>query len=112
MPILTLRGGVAVTYRNIKDDNIAIGVFTPYDELNKVKNRVITRKDFFPFSEIVSSRGPYRFTEKLHEDHPDARSRLSKGHDYDVSSNVFTRLSNIFYDEKPNNNKEYIKNFR
>lgn len=109
MPILTLRGGVAVTYRNIKDDNIAIGVFTPYDELNKVKNRVITRKDFFPFSEIVSSRGPYRFTEKLHEDHPDARSRLSKGHDYDVSSNVFTRLSNIFYDEKPNNNKEYIK---
>ena len=102
-------GGVAVTYRNIKDDNIAIGVFTPYDELNKVKNRVITRKDFFPFSEIVSSRGPYRFTEKLHEDHPDARSRLSKGHDYDVSSNVFTRLSNIFYDEKPNNNKEYIK---
>ena len=70
---------------------------------------MITRKDFFPFSEIVSSRGPYRFTEKLHEDHPDARSRLSKGHDYDVSSNVFTRLSNIFYDEKPNNNKEYIK---
>lgn len=104
-----IKGGVAVTYRNIKDDNIAIGVFTPYDELNKVKNRVITRKDFFPFSEIVSSRGPYRFTEKLHEDHPDARSRLSKGHDYDVSSNVFTRLSNIFYDEKPNNNKEYIK---
>lgn len=104
-----IKGGVAVTYRNIKDDNIAIGVFTPYDELNKVKNRVITKKDFFPFSEIVSSRGPYRFTEKLHEDHPDARSRLSKGHDYDVSSNVFTRLSNIFYDEKPNNNKEYIK---
>ena len=63
---------------------------------------MITRKDFFPFSEIVSSRGPYRFTEKLHEDHPDARSRLSKGHDYDVSSNVFTRLSNIFYDESTN----------
>lgn len=104
-----IKGGVAVTYRNVKDDNIAIGVFTPYDELNKVKNKVITRKDFFPFSEIVSSRGPYRFTEKLHEDHPDARSRLSKGHDYDVSSNVFTRLNNIFYDEKPNNNEKYIK---
>ena len=104
-----IKGGVAVTYRNIKINYTPIGVFTPYDELNKVKNKVVTRKEFEPFSKIVSSRGPYRFTEKLHEDHPDARNRLSKGHAYDVSSNVFTRLNNIFFDKKPNNNKEYIK---
>ena len=45
----------------------------------------------------------------MHDDYPDAASLMSKGHAYDLKSNVFDRLSMIFYDEKPNDGHEYIR---
>lgn len=103
-----IKGGIAVTYRNINDSYVPIGDFTPYKEINNSKNKVISSKLFSPFSAIVSPRGPYRFTKKLHEDYPDAHEKLSKGHDYDVASNVFNKLSEVFHDKKPNDRHQYI----
>lgn len=37
------------------------------------------------------------------------KSRLSEGHEYDLSTNIFDRLDNLFYDENPNDGKEYIQ---
>ena len=61
--------------------------------------------------EIVLTRTAYHFTEKMHDEHPNARYQenangeniglLSKGHDYDVSTNIFERIPEIFHDEKP-----------
>ncbi|MDU7505124.1 MAG: restriction endonuclease, partial [Clostridia bacterium] len=34
---------------------------------------------------------------------------LSKGHPYDMSTNIFDRLPQIFHEEKPNDNYEYIQ---
>lgn len=45
----------------------------------------------------------------MHEEHPEALSQLSSGHAYDMSTNIFERLPQIFYDEKPNDGAEYIK---
>lgn len=44
----------------------------------------------------------------MHEDFPEAHNKLSKGHDFDLSSNVFQRLPFIFLSEKPKDGNEYI----
>lgn len=60
-------------------------------------------------SDMVISRTAYRFTDKMHEDHPEAIGQLSNGHPYDVSTNIFERLPQVFFDEKPNDENEYIR---
>lgn len=106
---VSISAGVAVTLRNSKRDYGAIHIFSPYSELNTIRQKVMTYKGFQSFSKIVSSRGPYRFTDQLHQEHPNAKKHLSTGHAYDLSSNVFDRLSNIFFDNKPQDNHQYIQ---
>lgn len=103
-----LKGGVAITYFDKNKDFGAIGVFSKYDDLNTIKQKV-TNSDFQSLMDIVYSRTSYRLTDKMHKDYPDAIKRLSKGHDYDMSSNIFERLPWIFFDEKPEDEFEYIK---
>lgn len=104
-----IKGGVCVTYRDIATEYGAIEVFTHYPEVNTILHKVITSIDFIPLTEIVFPRTSYRLTKKMHEDNPTAKNRQSKGHLYDMSSNIFSLLPEIFYDEKPNNSFEYIK---
>lgn len=104
-----IKGGVAVTYRDAEKDYGAIGIFTPFEELNRIMRKVKNREDFESLSSIVVTRTAYRLTDKMHEDHPDAADRLSKGHAYDMSTNIFDRLPDIFFDEEPQDGAEYIK---
>ena len=48
----------------------------------------------------------------MHLEHPEIEERflLSKGHRYDLKTNVFNKLQNIvFFEEKPINGEEYIQ---
>lgn len=47
----------------------------------------------------------------MHKEHPEAITMQSKGHPYDMSTNIFSVLSHLFYDSKPDNGKEYIRIF-
>ena len=58
---------------------------------------------------IVFTAYAYHFTEALYVDHPELKGRMSKGHDYDLKSNVLTRLPEIFFSEKPEDGEEYIQ---
>lgn len=102
-----IKGGVAITYYEAKKDFGEIGTFTPYDELNSIIRRMrnILYKSF---SEIVISRTAYRMTDLLHKDHPEAVAQLSNGHLYDMSTNIFDRLPQVFFDEMPNDGHSYI----
>ena len=104
-----IKGGVAISLRNDEVKNKPIGLFTPYPALNSMLQTVINRKDFKSMSDIVVTRTAYRFTDKMHEDHPEALAQLSNGHPYDVSTNIFERLPQVFFDEKPNDGKDYIR---
>lgn len=73
--------------------------------LPKIKNCI----DFKSFSEVVITRTAYRLTDVMHREHPEALSQLSDGHPYDMSTNIFSRLPQIFYDKKPNDDYEYIR---
>lgn len=113
-PRIDIKGGVVITYRDAIKEYVPIckkydpaRIYIPYAQLNQIMNKVI-KKNFQSFSDIIYSRTSYRFTELLHEQYPEARSKLSKGHAYDVSSNIFDRLPEIFFDVQPNDGKQYI----
>ena len=45
----------------------------------------------------------------MHKENPYAKSRVSKGHDYDMSSNIMALIPEIFYDAMPDDGQEYIQ---
>ena len=106
-----LRGGVAITYRNSAKDYGAIQAFTKYPEVNGILHKVIYNSTFKTLMDIVYSRTAYRFTDTMHAEHPYAISRVSKGHAYDMSSNIMMLIPEIFFDERPNDGKDYIQIF-
>ncbi len=108
-PGTDIKGGVAITYRDASHDFGAIGTFTPFEELNTIKQKVCERTEFRPLSEIVLTAYAYHFTEVLYQEHPELRGRLSKGHDYDLKSNVLDRLPEVLLEQKPKDGREYIK---
>ena len=107
-PNAFITGGIAISYHNEKQDYGAIGVFTVFSELNTILHKVTNHKSFDSIEPIVITRTIYRLTDKMHQDHPEAISQLSSGHAYDMSSNIFERLPQIFYNQPPEDGYDYI----
>lgn len=101
-------GGVAVTYRDSETDFGAIGTFTAFQELNSILKKVI-KADSGSFSSIIYGQEIYKYTDELHEAHPEAEGLLSKNHKYDIKTSAFDRLAIIFYDNKPADGNDYIQ---
>ena len=104
-----IKGGVAITYRSREKNFGAIGTFTPYEELNDIMRKVKNDPGFMSMSTIVVTRTAYRLTDKLHKDYPEAASQLSDGHMYDMSTNIFDRLPQVFFSSKPQDHHQYIQ---
>lgn len=104
-----IKGGVAITYHDIDKDYGEIGTFTAYQELNLILHKVHQHQNFSEFSSIVITRTAYRLTDKLHSDYPQAIYQLSSGHAYDMSTNIFERLPQVFYDIRPQDGQKYIQ---
>jgi len=120
-PSLTtpLRGGVAITYRNSNANYGAILAFAKHEEVNGILHKVLYNGSFKSLTEIVYSRTSYRLTEEVHKDFPEIRYKegkncenlgvLSKGHDYDMSSNIMGLIPQVFLDDKPEDGRDYIR---
>lgn len=104
-----IKGGVAITYHDEDEDYGAIGTFTPFDELNTIIHKIHYHTNFESLSVIVVTSYAYHFTEAMHKDHPEAASQLSKGHAYDLKSNVFERIPQVFFDIQPQDGQKYIQ---
>lgn len=103
-----IKGGIAITYRD--DDRILgpIEVFTAFKELESILKNV-NETEPLSFSEMIFAPESYKLTDKFHEDFPNAYKKLSKGHKYSVTTNIFDKLSEIFHPDKPYNSSEYIQ---
>ncbi len=99
-PNTDIKGGVAITYRDTTKIYGAISVFTPFEELNHTFKKVSETAGFESLSSIIESAYSYHFTEQLYEEHPELLNRLSNGHEYDLKSNVFELLPEIFFNKK------------
>lgn len=94
-----IKGGIAITLYDRDSNHGPIEAFSPYPILNSIIKKVNSEFGFRSLSEITYSRTSFKLTPKLHQDHPDAIHKLSKGHAFDLSSNIFNRIPEVFNDE-------------
>lgn len=108
-PNTDIKGGVAITYHDKNKDFGTIGIFTPFSELNIIMHKVWANKNTISLSSICISSYAYHFTETLHEENPLAKDRMSKGHFYDLKSNVMDKLTDIFVPLPQGDERSYLK---
>lgn len=103
-----INGGVTVTYRDVSKSFGAIGTFTAFAELNNILKKVYDKFGFETFMSIVSNRGLYRFSDLVYKEHPEETAKIS---DSRILGSAFDRMSALFFDEKPDDNFEYVQMF-
>ena len=110
-PDTDIKGGVAITYKDKNRDYGAIGTFTAFPELNSIYHKVYEFDGFKTFSDIIYAPESYKLTDKVHHDYPYAESQLSKGHKYDITTNIFDKLPEIFKSDLGKDDKlnDYIQ---
>ncbi len=101
-PNTNINGGIAITCHDESKDYGAIEVFAQFDEMNIIRSNVLRKHKFEHFSNIVTSAYAYHLTEEIYKEHPEVRGRLSKGHDYDLKSNILELMPEVFTDNKTN----------
>lgn len=104
-----IKGGIAISYHKKGGNFGSIGIFTPYEKLNSILKKVKPYLEKQSFSDIVITRTAYRLTEKMHQDHPEVISQLSDGHAYDMATNIFDRVPQLFHSEVPQDENKYIQ---
>lgn len=104
-PNTEIKGGVAITYRDLSKTFSPIKIFTPYNELNSIKEKVEEFNEE-SLSTIVSNRGLYKYSKKVFEENPEEMKKTS---DARIAPSSFDRMPELFTDEKPNDNNEYVK---
>lgn len=108
-PNTDIKGGVVVTYydKNKKFDNVDI--FIPYEELKSIDKKVGATFDT-SLSTIITGAVPYKFTELVREEVPEAEKLAGKS--FDIRSNALDKLDDIlFFDTKPSDSFNYVKIF-
>lgn len=106
-----IKGGIAITYRDETANFGAINEFAQYNELDGIINKIKAQcRDFL--SDIVYAPESYKFRKELYQERPDIKDMtyiqkgeekplISKGHDYDLTTNILDKLSGIiFFDDK------------
>lgn len=115
-PRTDIKGGVAVTlhdetkeFGSIKDNYSPASIYIPFKQLVSIMKKVYDDKTTKGIDSIVYAPENYKFTDKMHSENPSVQGRLSKGHKYDLKSNVFDKLPDIFLNERPKDGHDYIK---
>lgn len=107
-PNTEIKGGVAILYHNKNKVMGPIGIFTSFDEMNGILNKVVTEK-FQPIGTILYSNTSYKYSSVLWSENPSLKMRVSGGSRRYLSSSVFDKLNEIFYDQRPTDDKQYIQ---
>lgn len=103
-----ITGGIAISTYNKNKEYKPIRIFVPYAKLRSIIEKVENISSN-SLNNIISGRTPYLFTDALHKQYPNAITLLSKGHKYDISSNAFQSLPDIFLQSTPYNKDEYYR---
>ena len=107
-PTVDVKGGIAVTLYDKNQVFGAIGIYTAYKELRSILKKVM-KNDFVTFAGLVYPRDLYHLTETLYKENKWAENRQSKGHRYDLGSNVFAVFPELFFDQCPNDSDDYAQ---
>lgn len=97
-PLVDLKGGVAIRYRNMQCVFEKIGIYTKYQQLKTLLEKVHKSNIKGFISDWVYAPESYKFSPLIHQEYSWAKGRLSKGHLYDITSNIFEKLPELFND--------------
>ena len=103
-----IKGGVAITYRDLDSEKGPIGTFTIFEELQNIIKKVINT-EFDSFSSLLYGNSTYHFTDELYKDYPEFNGRVKPAEKFSIGSNSFERFSEVFFEEVPQNGKDYVK---
>ena len=104
-PNVDIKGGVAITFRDAKQNFGKIGIYSAFPELNNIKDKVWEISNS-SLSEIVLNRGQYRYSDKAYVEQATA---LKKTPDRRISTSAFERIPELFTEVRPNDEHEYIR---
>lgn len=104
-PNTDIKGGLVVTYHDKNQEFGAIDTFTPFEELNSILLKVEKLKEK-TLNNIVFGTSNYQYTEKILEDFPELKGQITKSQ---IKTNAFDKLTQIFFDKKPENREDYIQ---
>lgn len=94
-----IKGGVAITYHDSMQEFGAIEVFSHFEELNSVRQKVTNYTTFSPLSEIIYQQNKFDL-DTLYEDYPEYRKIVgSGGTEKRLTTKIFEQLP-IFTNEK------------
>ena len=108
---MDIKGGIAITYRDSNKNFGKINFFSSYSELRSILKKVTNTPTFKygEFSELISSRGMYRFEDIFFKEHPKASLLVKKGTGNMITSNSFELYNEVFHEVKPNDGNQYIQ---
>lgn len=107
-PGVEINGGIAVSLWNKNISYGKIGFFSAFKELHSILAKVSSKNEM-SFSTIVGPRELYSLTNSLYDENPSMDGRQSKGHKYSLGANIFNVFPELFYNEKPQDGKDYLQ---
>lgn len=108
-PGTDIKAGVAVTYRDTSRTAGPIGVFTKHPELNLIVQKVGGAAGASLTMLGISNDRVYRYTQGLHDDHPEASSLMSTGNQFKIDSKAFSRLASIYLTDQPDDATAFVR---
>jgi superfamily II DNA or RNA helicase len=102
-PNVDIKGGVAITLKDKTKDFGKIGIFTNFEELNTILQKVINNSKFESLSNIIYNQNKFNL-EALYNDYPSFRDVIgSNGNEKRLTTSIFEQLSVFTKDSKDNN---------
>lgn len=103
-PNQQIKGGIAVTYRDVTQEFGAIGVFFPSDELKTIADKVKSLNTV-SLSDIFVGAVPYSFTDAVRKEHPELVEEI--GSSFDLRTNILDKLDGRLFFESQAPGVEY-----
>jgi len=104
-----IKGGIAVTYRDSERKLGPIGQFTKHPELNAILYKVQASRGSSLTDLGITNDRQHRYTDKMHEESPDARALMSAGNPYKLDAGAFARLPFLFHEVMPSDGRDYVE---
>lgn len=100
-----IKGGVAITYRDLDCENEPIGVFVPWGPMRNVLAKVGSKCEG-SVSNAMTGAVPYRYSDEAKNQHPEYAELMGKS--FDLRTNALDRLyGKLFFRDKANDS-DYV----
>lgn len=94
-----IKGGIAITYHDATQNFGAIEVFSHFEELNSVRQKVTAHASFAPISNVIYQQNKFDL-DALYRDYPECSEMIgSRGTEKRLTTKIFEQLP-VFTDSK------------